>query len=104
MNLTKEDYTNAWNTIDDSLKMNEIDFEIYVRKSIENFIRDIDMTNIENRKRVNDYLLHLSTLYLNMDLNGHLYLLGKKEKDLAQKGRLIVVEYLTKFREQGFNV
>ena len=102
MELTQDDFLNGHKIVNDSILMNEIDFENYIRESIRNFISSIDnMNNLQNRKKVQEFLSHISNLYLNIMLNGNLYLLGKREEELAKKGRMIIMEYLTNFIKEG---
>lgn len=99
MELTQEDFANGHNIVNESIKMNETDFEIYLKTEINNFIANSDMGDLQNRKKVREFLSHLSTLYLNKMVNTKLYLLV--EEKLAKKGREIILEYLTKFIKEG---
>ena len=102
MDLTLEQFEKASEVVDSTIRMSNYDFEKNLRSEIDNFYTNLDMKVLNNRKKVHDFLSHMSSLYLNIILNGHyVYLLGEKEEDLAQKGREIIVEYLTKFRTEG---
>lgn len=102
MDLTPEQFEKASEVVDSTIRMNNYDFEKNLRSEIDNFYTNLDMKVLNNRKKVHDFLSHMSSLYLNIILNGQdVYLLAEKEEDLAQKGREIIVEYLTKFRTEG---
>jgi len=97
--MTEEDYNKSFDLCKDSILIREDKFEYYLRKNINDFLVDIDMTILDNRKLVKDFLSRLSGLYLNCMLNGQDdYLLGDREKDNSQKGREIIKEYLDNFR------
>ena len=96
MNLEAEEFTLAHEIMENSIKMSEYNFDIYVTKSINDFVIKFDMSVMSNRGKVHDFLSLLSGLYLNIMLNGHLYLYGEKEEKLAQQGRLIIVDVIKK--------
>lgn len=98
MNLTIESFELAKEIIENSLKMSDQNFDIYVKQSINDFIITFDMNEMENRRKVQSFLSHLSALYLNIMLNGHLYLFGEKEEKLAQQGRSIIINIIEKYR------
>ncbi len=99
MNLEPEEFTLAHEIMENSIKMSEYNFDIYVTNSINDFVIKFDMSIMSNRGKVHDFLSLLSTLYLNIMLNGHLYLYGEKEEKLAQQGRLIIVDVIKKLRD-----
>jgi len=100
MNLTIESFELAKKIMENSLKMNSQDFDTYVKKSINDFITDFDMSVLENRRKVQSFMSHLSSLYLHIMLNGYLYLYGEKEEKLAQQGRLIIINIIEKYRNE----
>lgn len=98
MNLEPEEFSLAHEIMEKSIKMNEYNFDIYVAQSINDFVIKFDMSVMSNRGKVYDFLSLLSSLYLNIMLNGHLYLYGEKEEKLAQQGRMIIVDVIKKLR------
>jgi len=97
MYLTIESFELAKEIMETSLKMSNQNFDTYLKKSINDFIINFDMNEMENRRKVHSFLSHLSTLYLHIMLNGYLYLYGKKEEELAQQGRKIIIDIIEKY-------
>jgi hypothetical protein len=87
--MKTEDFGNGHEIVSDSLSlMNEIEFENYLRKSIRDFISN------NKSKKVQTFLSYLNSLYLDIMIDNDFL---NEEKNLAKKGRLIIMEYINNF-------
>ena len=71
--LTSEEYKTSTKIVDESIRLNRIDFTIYLNDKIEEYIKTTDLNNLENRRHLHGWLSHLRTLYLNITLNFNIF-------------------------------
>lgn len=67
------------------LKNNINDVENIIRDNISLIRKDLDMSAMDDRKNLYEYITHLKLLFLNISLNGEMYFYGQKESDLSNK-------------------
>lgn len=98
--LTQEDYSYAKVILDNSIRLDYQSFDSYLKMTLDDYVKDIDMNILTERMRVQSFFSHLSTLYLNIMLNGvQIYLLSEKEVDIAHRGRIIICDKLEELRK-----
>lgn len=101
MNLTQEEFDNAEKIMKATLKLNLNDIERHLNEAVASFKFNLDLNDIDDRYKVYTFLDRISTLFLNMMLNGDKYMLGNKGEEKAQEGRLVISKIFKNFREDG---
>lgn len=99
MNLTVEEYQLGHDIVNNSLKIDDNKIETYIRDSIKSFIDKINMSNLQDRNKLFNFLQHISTLFINYDINHSIYLLSEKEKNKSIIGLKIVSKVIKEFKE-----
>ena len=74
--LTYEDFEFGKKVVDSTLDIDNDKIESHIRDSVNFFIGDNDISDIDSRNLVFQFLQHISTLYLNYCLNGSMYLIN----------------------------
>lgn len=99
MNLTEEDFYLSKEISEKTIKLKDHEVEDYINDSVKKFISSIDMSYFQNRSRVFEFLSHISTLFLNFNLNGDLYLLSEEQKERALLSRSIIYNIIQNLRD-----
>lgn len=102
MNLTFEEFQLGRNIVEECLKIDDDKIEIHIQNSLKSFIEKLDLSKLGNRSKIFSFLEHLSTLFINFDINAELYFLGEKEKKKSVIGMQTVAKITKDFRECGF--
>lgn len=100
--LEYSDYISSKKMVDDTLKLDNEDILPHINHYVKCIIGDMDTSNHMVRNKIFYILSHVSTLYMNYDINGHVYFLSEKEISNAIKGRKIIGDISKDFRENGF--
>ena len=102
MNLTIEDFKLGRDLVEECLKLEDDKIVDHIQESIKCFSNTLDISKLDDRNKLFEFLHHLSTLFLNFDINAGLYLLGEKEVKKAVIGRGTISGIIKGFREAGF--
>ena len=102
MKLTHENYLFGQKVVDDTLNIDNDKIESHIRDSVKYFIGDIDISNMDNRNYIFQFLQHISTLYLNYCLNGNMYFLSDDKIEKCYKSREVIVNIHKDLTESCF--
>ena len=102
MKLTHENYEFAKKVVDDTLDIDDDKIEFHIRDSVKSFIGDMDISIMDNRQYIFQFLEHISTLYLNYCLNGNIYFLSEDKIEKCMKSREVIVDIHKDFTESRF--
>ena len=102
MKLTHENYLFGAKVVDDTLDIDENKIEFHIRDSVKSFIGNMDISIMDNRQYIFQFLQHISTLYLNYCLNGKIYFLSEDKIEKCMKSREIIVGIHKDFTESRF--
>jgi len=101
MDLTSEDYILGHKIASTTITLDSSEIDFYIQNSIKNFTDKLNMSNLEDRRKAYSFLRHISTLLMNYDLNGGIYLLGEKEINKAHLGAKTIIKIIEEFRAKG---
>ena len=98
MVMKEEDFILGKSVVDSTIGISTEDIDSHIRNNLSKITSELDLSVLENRRRIFDFLSHMSALYLNFCLNGHSYLLSEDEIEKCYKGRNVIVEVIQELR------
>jgi hypothetical protein len=99
MILREEDYQFGKKAVDATLGLDGDRIESHIRESVSSFSDRLDLSNMDDRHQVFQFLQYMSSLYLNYCLNGDLFLLSEEKIEKCHKSREVIVEIIKDFKE-----
>ena len=96
--MKEEDFILGKSVVDSTIGISLEDIDSHIRNNLGKITSELDLSVLENRRRIFGFLSHMSTLYLNLCVNGHTYLLSENEIEKCYKGRKVIVEVIQELR------
>jgi len=90
MELTYEEYVIGKSIMEESLRLDDDLFDLYVNENVKKFMDSIDFSKLDERAKARQFLSYVNTCYVNIMLNKELYFLGEREDALAERGVNII--------------
>lgn len=102
MNLTQDDIDFCRNLCNETFKWNNDEVENNVKKLFLEYIHHFDESKLSDRNRIFKIIEHLSTLYLNLNLNSDSYLLNSKDIEKVKTASKSINKTFNELKENGF--
>lgn len=102
--MTEYSLNSGKKIVEHCLKLNNDEIKKYIQVSLDEYIiyLNLNISKLEDRNKIYEFLNYQSMLFLNFEFNSELYLLGEKEVKKAELGRLVIIEIRESYRKNGF--